>query len=48
MAASWDCAINAPERARSPGVPLAPLRLEGGMLEGWGVSGMGDAWWERC
>lgn len=48
LAASWDCAINAPERARSPGVPLAPLRLEGGMLEGWGVSGMGDAWWERC
>ena len=48
LAASWDCAISAPERARSPEVLLAPLRLEGCMLEGWGASGMGDAWWERC
>lgn len=29
-------------------MPLAPLRLEGCMLEGWGASGRGDAWWERC
>lgn len=43
------CAISAPERARSPAVPPAPLRPEGCTPEGWAASGRGDAWWwERC
>lgn len=37
-----------PERASSPEALPSPARVGGCIPEGWGVSGMGGAWCERC
>lgn len=48
LARSWAWAPSAPESARSPEALLRPARPVGCIPEGWGVSGMGGAWCERC
>lgn len=48
LARSWAWAPSAPESASSPEALLMPARPAGCIPEGWGVSGMGGAWCERC